>query len=64
MNTIKQVWSSLDGKKTHIIAGVIAVLNIAVAFGYISPAHLVQINLVLGALGLTALRSGIAKSNS
>lgn len=53
---------ALNGRKTYIIAVVIAVLNLCVAFGWISPEHLAQINMVLGALGLGALRSGVAKS--
>jgi len=48
-------------KKTYIVATIIAVLNLLVAFNVISPTHLQQINLVLGALGLGALRAGISK---
>lgn len=57
-----KILSALNGRKTYIIAVVIAVLNLAVAFGWISPENLAQINMVLGALGLSALRSGVAKS--
>ena len=52
----------LSGRKTHIIAAVLVVLNIVVALGLVSPAHLVQINIVLAALGLSALRSGVNKA--
>lgn len=45
------------GNRTYIVATVMALLNIAVALGYISPAHLDQINLVLVALGFGALRA-------
>ena len=50
----------IDGKKTYIIAVVIAVLNLAVACGWVSVDHLAQINIVLGALGLGAVRASIA----
>jgi hypothetical protein len=62
MNIIRKIWNSLDGKRTYIIAVVVAVLNLAVAAGWISPANLEQINIVLGALGVAALRSGIQKA--
>lgn len=51
--------TALAGKRTYIVAVVMAVLNLAVAFGWISPDHLSQINVVLGALGLGALRAAI-----
>lgn len=51
----------LSGKKTYIVAFVIAALNVAVALGWITPDHLAQINAVLVALGLGALRAGVAK---
>lgn len=54
-----KVSTALAGKKTYIVAIVIALLNAAVAFGWLSPAHLTQINYVLGALGLGALRSAV-----
>lgn len=57
-----KILSALNGRKTYIIAVIIALLNLAVAFGWISPENLAQINMVLGALGLGALRSGVAKS--
>ena len=52
---------SLAGKKTYIVALVIALLNLAVAFGWVSPDHLTQINMVLTALGIGALRSAVGK---
>lgn len=60
---MKKVLSYLAGKKTYLVAIVIAVLNIAVAAGWVTPDHLQQINLVLGALGLSALRAGVTKSS-
>jgi hypothetical protein len=47
----------LKGKKTYIVALALLVLNVAVGLNLISPAHLSEINVVLGALGLTALRA-------
>ena len=51
----------LDGKKTYIVALVLAVLNLAVAFNWVTVDQLTQINTILVALGLGALRSGINK---
>ena len=54
----------LEGKKTHIIAGVGAVINFinfltqSGAFNVNVP-HLAQINVVLGFLGLSALRAAV-----
>jgi hypothetical protein len=61
MNTISNLLDALYGRKTYIVAVVIAVLNLAVAFGWVSPENLTQINVVLGALGLSALRAGVNK---
>lgn len=61
MQKLVNLWVLLDGKKTYIIAVVTAVLNLAVAFGWLSVDNLTQINVVLGALGLGALRSGVSK---
>ena len=58
---VRKVTDFLSGKKTYIVAIVMVVLNIAVGYGWISPAHLTEINVVLGALGLGALRSGVSK---
>jgi hypothetical protein len=58
---MQKLINALYGKKTYIIAVVIAVLNLAVAFGWISPENLAQINMVLGALGLGALRASVSK---
>ena len=51
----------LDGKKTYIVALVLALLNLAVAFNWVTVDQLTQINTILVALGLGALRSGINK---
>lgn len=47
----------LQGKRTYIIAAIMAVLNFAVAVNWISPENLSQINAILVALGLGALRA-------
>ena len=60
MDIIKKVLDSLQGRKTYIIAVITAVLNLAVAFGWITPDNLVAINTVLVALGLGAIRAGIS----
>jgi len=59
---MKKVLNFLSGKKTYIIAVVIAALNIAVAYGWITPDHLATINIVLAALGVSALRASVTKS--
>lgn len=51
----------LEGKKTYIVAIVMAALNIAVTLNMISPENIEQINIILVALGIGALRSGINK---
>lgn len=53
---------ALEGYKTYIVAIVLAVLNLLVALNVISPDHLTQINFVLTALGLGALRAGVKKA--
>lgn len=58
---MQKVLDALSGKKTYIVAVVMAALNLAVAMNWVSPAHLVQINVILVALGLGALRAGVAK---
>lgn len=62
MQTISKIVEFLSGKKTYIIAGIIGAMNAGVSLGWISPSNITQINLVLGALGLGALRSGVTKS--
>lgn len=62
INQVKALWSYLSGKKTHIVATALALLNVANALSLISPHDLAQINMILLALGLSALRSGANKS--
>jgi hypothetical protein len=57
----KEMKAFLEGKKTYLVALIAAVLNLAVAFDLITVDQLTQINVVLGALGLAALRAGVNK---
>lgn len=58
---MRTIVNALYGRKTYIIAFLMAALNLAVAFGWISSDNLTQMNVVLGALGLGALRAGVNK---
>jgi len=58
-----QLINYLSGKKTYIIAIVGAVLNLAVYLKWITVDQLSTINDILFALGLGALRAGVAKSS-
>ncbi len=53
----------LEGKKTYIVAAVIAVVNLLAVFGAIDQAQIGSINLVLGALGLGTVRQAIKKTD-
>jgi len=57
---MNKVIEFLQGKKTFIIAIVMAVLNLSVAAGWITPDYLGEINAVLVALGFGALRLGVS----
>ena len=57
MNKLISLYKLLDGKKTYIVAVVTAILNLAVAFGWVSVDQLTQVNMVLVALGFGALRA-------
>lgn len=56
---MQKIVAALAGKKTYLVAIVMAVLNLLVALNWVSPAHLSQINFVLTALGLSALRAAV-----
>jgi hypothetical protein len=51
----------LSGKKTYIVAIVIAVLNFAVAMNWVTVDQLTSVNYILVALGFSAVRAGISK---
>ena len=48
------------GKRTYLVAIVLAVFNLAIAAGWISPENVSEINAVLVALGLGGLRLGVS----
>lgn len=50
-----------SGKKTYIIALIGAVLNFAVVMNWITVDQVAEINALLLALGLGALRAGVNK---
>ena len=52
---------TLDGKKTYITAGVVALASFALAMGWLSQNQYEVILGLLGSLGLAALRSGVTK---
>lgn len=52
----------LKGRKTYLVAIIAIVLNTAVYMNWITVDQLTQINYVLAALGLAALRAGVNKS--
>ncbi len=60
MEKVINVFDWFIGKRTYIVAIAMAVLNLCVAAGWISPEYLAQINAVLVALGIGALRLGVA----
>ena len=51
----------LQGKKTYIVATIGVVINGLYAMGYIPADYIMITNVVLGFLGLAALRAGVAK---
>ena len=58
---MNKVLNFLDGKKTYIVVIVAIAFNTAVQLGYLQPDHIEYVNIVLGALGLAALRAGVNK---
>lgn len=54
----------LEGKKTYIISTAFALFNLALQSNVITlaPKTIVEINAVLAALGLGALRAAVAKN--
>lgn len=51
----------LSGKKTYLVAAILGLLNAAVYLNWITVDQLNQINAILVALGLGALRAGVSK---
>jgi len=58
---MKKLINLLHGKKTYIIVIVAIVFNTLVQLGYLQPSNVEYINIILAALGLGALRSGVSK---
>lgn len=56
------LFEKLKGKKTYIVAAVIAVVNLLAAFGVIDAEQIESINLVLAALGVGTIRHAMAKT--
>ena len=54
----------MEGKKTYITAGVVALASFALAMGWLSQSQYEVILGLLGSLGLAALRSGIARCDT
>jgi hypothetical protein len=52
---------TLEGKKTYITAGVLAVATFARTMGWLTPEQYELLLGLLGAMGLAALRAGVAK---
>ena len=55
---------TLEGKKTYITAGVVALASFALAMGWLSQKQYEVILGLLGSLGLAALRSGVARCDT
>ena len=51
----------LHGKKTYLIVAIGVIANGLYVMGYIPPELIPSINILLGFLGLAALRSGMSK---
>jgi len=56
---MKRLLAELQGKKTYIVIVVAIVFNTLVQLGYVDYSYVEYVNIVLAALGLGALRSGI-----
>ena len=59
---LAKVQGFLQGKKTYIVVIVAIVFNTLVQYGVVDASYQQYINIVLGALGLGALRAGVTKS--
>ena len=57
---MQKIITALQGKKTYIVAALLALLNLAVALDLVTVDQLSQINAILVALGLGAIRAGVS----
>lgn len=58
---IEKLMNLLKGKKTYIVVAIGVIINGAHTMGLINPNLLPIINVILGFLGLAALRAGVTK---
>ena len=58
---MKKIIEFLSGKKTYIIAGIVAVIAFAKAMDWVTPGQLETILIIFGALGLGVVRDAISK---
>lgn len=56
---MSKVLEILEGKKTYILAALVALYNLALAFNIITPVHAQQINMILGSCAVAALRKAV-----
>ena len=56
MKLLKSWYRALEGRKTYIIAAVVALVTFAKIIGWLTPSEFQDLLGVLGALGLTTLR--------
>lgn len=56
----------LSGKKTYIVAILLAVYNVGIAFAWWTPdnTYITLVNTILATFGLGFLRAGIAKNGN
>lgn len=58
---MKKIINELQGRKTYIVVIVAIIFNTLVQYGYVDGSSAQYINVILGALGLGALRAGVSK---
>lgn len=58
---MKKLIDYLSGKKTYIVAGIVAAIAFAKAMDWVTPEQLEVILIVLSALGLGVVRNAISK---
>ena len=58
---MKTFLETIDGKKTYIVAGVVAALTFAKMVGWITGSELESLLGIFGAMGLITLRDAVRK---
>ena len=51
----------LEGKKTYLVSTALAIWAVVAEQGWVSAKTAQEVGLILGALGLSALRAGVTK---